>query len=408
MILSIPKITVFMNIPIYNCLINESLDDESGIYAISFVESPANEKDFIALSEQNTRIIFNKDSKKQILTGVVLSPDQLIYRNDQKLGEYYIKFSAEQIEKIAQKMMKKGIALHNTTHQHQDRLDGNYLAELWIVEDPQKDKSNALGFESLPKGTLMCSYKIEDKKYWDKEVMSGNVKGFSLEGYFMQQPENIKKRKLIKNGKMNKRKRKTGSLLSRINRFFLDIQAVEKADKTGSGTVYMIFTLEDGKEIYVDKDGFVTLDDEQLPSGEHILSDGNIMIVDEDGQLIETKEASTINSHPEQSIAPETLAKEEETDDEDEENEEEDDEKEPKGKNSIKALKAKIADLESKLSELATLAQEANTEVQALRRHTPSSRPLSTTGNYRKIAEMRRYEQIAQALSMSIRNKTNR
>lgn len=373
-----------MNIPIYNCLINENPEDDSGIYAISFVDSPANESDFIALSKQQSEVFLNKDPHKQILTGVVLRPDQLIYRKDSKLGEYYIKFSTEQIEKIAQKMMRTGLALQNTTHQHEAPLKGNYLSELWIIEDPEKDKSRALGFSSLPKGTLMCSYKIADKHYWDTEIMTGNVKGFSLEGFFIQKPETQSNLKSNKLNKMNK-KSKTTALLSRISRFFLDIQSAEKADSTSSGIAYLIFTLADGKEVYVDKDGFTTLDGEQLPAGEHPLSDGNILVVDEDGQMIETKESSVKNNDPEQATAPESL--------------------QAAGKESVETLKKKIADLESKLSELAILAQEANSEIQTLRKHTPSSLPVSTARKSRKHTEMKRYEQMAQALSLSIKNK---
>ncbi len=376
-----------MNIPIYNCLINENPEDDSGIYAISFVDSPANESDFIALSKQQSEVFLNKDPHKQILTGVVLRPDQLIYRKDSKLGEYYIKFSTEQIEKIAQKMMRTGLALQNTTHQHEAPLKGNFLSELWIIEDPEKDKSRALGFSSLPKGTLMCSYKIADKHYWDTEIMTGNVKGFSLEGFFIQKPETQSNLKSNKLNKMNK-KSKTTALLSRISRFFLDIQSAEKADSTSSGIAYLIFTLADGKEVYVDKDGFTTLDGEQLPAGEHPLSDGNILVVDEDGQMIETKESSVKNNDPEQATAPESL--------------------QAAGKESVEALKKKIADLESKLSELAILAQEANSEIQTLRKHTPSSLPVSTARKGRKHTEMKRYEQMAQALSLSIKNKQNK
>lgn len=371
-----------MNIPIYDCLINENPEDESGIYAISFVNSPANESDFVALARQHPEVFLNKDTHKQILTGVVLRPDQLIYRNDDRLGEYYIKFTAEQIEKIAQKMMKTGLALQNTTHQHQAPLNGNYLSELWIIEDPEKDKSQALGFNNLPKGTLMCSYKIEDKQYWDSEVMTGNVKGFSLEGFFIQKQEKQNKLKQNKFRKMNKKSKKSPALLSRIARYFLDIQAVEKADTTASGSVYIIFTLADGKEVYVDKDGFATLDNEQLPAGEHPLSDGNILVVDEEGQFIETQEASAKSTDPQQETAPETLQRQE----------------------SITKLKHKITDLESKLSELTALTKESQT----LRRHTASSQPLAATGNRRKLTEMKRYEQMAQALSLSIKNKTKK
>lgn len=396
-----------MNIPVYNCLIDENTEDQSGIYAISFVDVPANEIDFVTLAKQPKLERLNRDSKKQILTGVVLRPDQLIYRNDPR-GEYYIRFSAEEIEKIAQKMMRTGIALQNTTHQHQNPLEGNFLTELWIVENPQHDKSQALGFADLPKGTLMCSYKIADKHYWDTQVMTGNVRGFSLEGFFFQEISNNKTIKSItnqkQNEKMNQRNKKTGTLLSRISQFFLDIQAVEKADSTSSGTAYVLFTLADGKEVYIDADGFATLDDEQLSAGDHPLADGNILVVDDQGQFIETKEAATTTSNPSQTTAPEILKRVNRHQLEDQIVPQPEDEESTDGE-STEILKQKIADLEAKLAELANLAKEANTEVQKLRSQTPSSMPATAMATCRRMSEMKRYEQMAQALSMTIRNR---
>lgn len=396
-----------MNIPVYNCLIDENTEDQSGIYAISFVDVPANEIDFVTLAKQPKLERLNRDSKKQILTGVVLRPDQLIYRNDPR-GEYYIRFSAEEIEKIAQKMMRTGIALQNTTHQHQNPLEGNFLTELWIVENPQHDKSQALGFADLPKGTLMCSYKIADKHYWDTQVMTGNVRGFSLEGFFFQEISNNKTIKSItnqkQNEKMNQRNKKTGTLLSRISQFFLNIQAVEKADSTSSGTAYVLFTLADGKEVYIDADGFATLDDEQLPAGDHPLADGNILVVDDQGQFIETKEAATTTSNPSQTTAPEILKRVNRHQLEDQIVPQPEDEESTDGE-STEILKQKIADLEAKLAELANLAKEANTEVQKLRSQTPSSMPATAMATCRRMSEMKRYEQMAQALSMTIRNR---
>lgn len=396
-----------MNIPVYNCLIDENTEDQSGIYAISFVDVPANEIDFVTLAKQPKLERLNRDSKKQILTGVVLRPDQLIYRNDPR-GEYYIRFSAEEIEKIAQKMMRTGIALQNTTHQHQNPLEGNFLTELWIVENPQHDKSQALGFADLPKGTLMCSYKIADKHYWDTQVMTGNVRGFSLEGFFFQEISNNKTIKSItnqkQNEKMNQRNKKTGTLFSRISQFFLDIQAVEKADSTSSGTAYVLFTLADGKEVYIDADGFATLDDEQLPAGDHPLADGSILVVDDQGQFIETKEAATTTSNPSQTTAPEILKRVNRHQLEDQIVPQPEDEESTDGE-STEILKQKIADLEAKLAELANLAKEANTEVQKLRSQTPSSMPATAMAACRRMSEMKRYEQMAQALSMTIRNR---
>lgn len=379
-----------MAIPIYNCLIDENTHDQSGIYAISFVNEPANEIDFIKLSKQAYKTQLQKNSQKQILTGAVLCPDQLIYRNDARLGEYYIKFSANEIVKIARKMMLQGVALQNTTHEHRDKLDGNYMTELWIVEDSEKDKSVALGFDPLPKGTLMCSYKIENKEYWESQVMTGNVKGFSLEGLFFQSPSQVTNLRSNINSnntnKMNKKSRKTKGFFSRAARYFLNISDVEKADITTSGIAYIIFTLADGKEIYIDADGFATIEGEQLPAGEHSLSDGNILIVDDQGQFVETKPNESKNETPEEAVAPQTMSEQADT------------------KSTTEALKAKIADLEARLTELATLAKDANAEVQNLKSHTPSAAPLSTSKHNQRKNITKRYEQMAIALSMSIRN----
>lgn len=387
-----------MSLPIYNCIINEDLNDDTGVYAISFVDCPANEVDFITLSKDKT-IFLNKDDKKQILTGVVLKPDQLIYRNSEQSGEHYIKFSSEQIEKIAHKMMRTGVSLYNTTHQHQTPLNGNYLTELWIVEDSQNDKSNALGFENLPKGTLMCSYKVDDRVYWDSQVMSGNVKGFSLEGFFNQEisMSKISIKSNIKKQIMNK-KRKKRTLLGKIGRFLLDIENVESEDTTESGEAFVIFVLADGKEVYVDADGFATMDEEQMPAGEHNLADGNILVIDEQGQFVETREASTTNTDPEEATAPQTLKKTnkpakkavklEETTVETE---------------TIESLKATIAEMQAKIDELVGTVSEATETVEELKKKTPSAQPAVQKQTDKKMTEMSAHERVAHIASLRVK-----
>lgn len=369
-----------MELPIYNCILNEDLNDETGVYAISFVESPANEVNFVALS-QHTPQFLSKDTQKQILTGVVLRPDQLIYRENQQFGQHYIKFSEAEIEKIALKMMRTGVALHNTTHQHQKPLSGNYLVELWIVNNPENDKSNALGFKNLPKGTLMCSYKVENKSYWDSQVMTGNVKGFSLEGLFAQ--EISMSNHSFKNSNMKKPQIKFNALqrlaLSVLGVNLSDIDAIEEKDTTDSGDPFVIYTLATGQEVQVDADGLATIDGVQMQAGEHKLSDGNILVIDESGMFVEVKEASEQTTDPAEATAAQTLRKqnlakertkylkrvklEEETAGADAE--------------TVESLKAKIAELEQKLADLAGLAEEAKTEVQELKKKTPTARPAT-------------------------------
>ncbi|MDU1904644.1 MAG: XkdF-like putative serine protease domain-containing protein [Dysgonomonas sp.] len=408
-----------MTLPIYNCLINDDPNDESGIYAISFVDEPANETDFIALKKQPRQEHLSLDSRKQILTGVVLRPEQLIYRNSPQTGEHYIKFSAEQIEKISHKMMRSGIALHNTTHQHKQLLAGNYLVELWIVRNPENDKSAALGFKELPVGTLMCSYKIEDKNYWESEVLTGNVKGFSLEGFFFQQETGTNNQLNInKPTNMNKKDKQT--LLGKIARFFLDIENVQNSDRTQSGIAYVTFKLADGKEAYVDADGFATIDGEQMPAGEHTLADGNILIVDEQGQFTETQEPSIKKKDPEEAVAPQTLSGKvkrqlktiRKQDGQDPKNAQPAPKQPETPSDDLAAkvaeLETIVSDMQKQLDELLQSTEKSKSEVEELKKTTPSGSPLTHKHrNAQSYASLPHTERMAASLSLQMQRKNN-
>ena len=60
----------------------------------------------------------------------------------------------------------------------------------WLIEDSKKDKSSAYGYD-LPKGTWMVSMKVLNDEVW-KAVKDGEVKGFSIEGYFADNMERPK------------------------------------------------------------------------------------------------------------------------------------------------------------------------------------------------------------------------
>jgi hypothetical protein len=302
-------------IPLYECKVGEK--DDTGIFAVSFVECPAIERNFVALNKQRpVKLALNK--AKQVLTGPVLIPDMPIYRRDDELGEYYIRYTAPDIEKIAQKMMRDGLALSTTTHQHAKPLKGNYLTEIWIITDPDKDKAAALGLEELPKGTLMASYKVEDKTYWRNEVLTGKVNGFSLEGIFNFNSVNMKKEtktaaQLAKEVEAAKKKgRKSGvSAFLRSMAAYLEGETEEAAealvdeaakDEVDAGEPYLVFELEDGNEVWVDEEGFATMDGEQMPAGEHALADGNVIVIDDSGMLVVTQPEASEDS-PEEAAA---------------------------------------------------------------------------------------------------------
>lgn len=165
------------------------LDEESlqaGIQAISVVESPAIEEDFVALKDEQPKIELKTiDKEKRILMGAALIPNKPIYRRNGE-DEYYIYFSQDTVRKASELFFINGNQ-NKATLEHQMDVQGTSVVESWIIEGEQ-DKSRMYGMD-LPVGTWMVSMKILNDELWDGYVKSGKVKGFSIEGYFVDKVE---------------------------------------------------------------------------------------------------------------------------------------------------------------------------------------------------------------------------
>ena len=161
---------------------------QTGVEAISVVEEPAIEEDFVALKSQEYKFK-EVDKEKKILIGPLLIPNKPIFRKDLD-KEYYIYFSRNTVLKASQMFLKNGNQ-SNSTLEHKDSIKGMTLVESWIVEDPEMDKSKLYNM-SLPKGTWVGSVKVDNDDIWNNYVKTGKVKGFSIEGYFADKIENKK------------------------------------------------------------------------------------------------------------------------------------------------------------------------------------------------------------------------
>lgn len=162
------------------------LDEEKilhGIDAISIVEHPAIEEDFITMSKEHKFEFKEVDNEKRILMGAAMIPEKPIYRRDGD-DEYYVFFTKETIRRASELYLMNG-KQGNATLEHQDKISGLSLVESWIIEDSEKDKSRAYGLE-YPVGTWMVSMKVNNEEIWNEYVKSGKVKGFSIEGWFLQ------------------------------------------------------------------------------------------------------------------------------------------------------------------------------------------------------------------------------
>jgi len=170
-------------------LILDEDEMDAGIEAISIVESPAIESDFVALKDQEIKLA-EVDSEKRILMGALLIPNKPIYRNGDE-GDYYIYFSKDTIVRASQLFLQNGNQ-SNSTLEHDKALNGLTLVESWIVEDEVQDKSRKYGL-NVPVGTWMGAVKVNNSKIWEQYVKTKKVKGFSIEGYFADKMEQTKK-----------------------------------------------------------------------------------------------------------------------------------------------------------------------------------------------------------------------
>jgi len=156
-------------------------DMQSGVDAISFVDMPATEVEWKMFSKESKQI-FEKNEVERILTGPVMLAETPIIRFSPFIGEYFIKFSEKTISQMMKKYFKENkIHKVNEHHDSKRQVKDVYMIESFIVNE--RTKTNIF---DVPNGTWMASFFVEDEDYWNNTVMSGEFKGFSLEGMFSE------------------------------------------------------------------------------------------------------------------------------------------------------------------------------------------------------------------------------
>jgi hypothetical protein len=160
-------------------------DMESGVTAISFVDSPATEVEWMTFSENKPQI-FEKKDVERIITGPVMVAETPIYRYSPEIGEYFVKFSKKTVFDMMKKYFKDE-RIHKVNEQHNSKrkVKDVYMVESYIINERTRSEM----FKDLNDGTWMASFFVEDEKYWNDVVMKGDFKGFSLEGMFSEKLE---------------------------------------------------------------------------------------------------------------------------------------------------------------------------------------------------------------------------
>jgi hypothetical protein len=196
--------------------------DLAGWNGLALVEMPAIEENFMAFGKQDKpeitdeyileqllRVEFGDEMVKSInhidsnldtlthnkfaqelrekmrVIGPVMTPKKMIPRVTEDGEEYEVFFSAETIERIAYKAMTENkVHKVNIEHDQSTPVEDAFMVETWLVEDDKKDKSLLYGFEPV-KGQWFAIYQL-GKDTWNDYVKTGLVKGFSVEGFFLE------------------------------------------------------------------------------------------------------------------------------------------------------------------------------------------------------------------------------
>ena len=263
-----------------------------GVFAISLVNAPATEETFIAMAKQEKIVKFAKvDEEQRILMGLVLQPEQLIYRVDEDGNEFEMFFSAETIKDFSQNFFQSGFQL-NSKLEHDETIENVTFVESWLVADPKKDKSAAFGLE-YPVGSWLVSMKVDNDDIWNNYIKTGELKGFSIDGMVELEEVNFKS-----NIQMSKSNKNILALLKQI------VSGAEQEVEVTLGSVKSgeLDIQFDGETLEVGAPVFLIADESEKVS----LADGTYKI-DEGGEIV-VKDGlveSMSEAEAEEEVAPE-------------------------------------------------------------------------------------------------------
>ena len=167
--------------------------NKKGVYAVSLVDNPAMEGDFIQFEKENKLKFVKVDESKRRVMGLILEPNKEVLRfNKETNTPYSVFFEKEDVEAVAYNFQKQGNQNNSTIQHDGTAIEGVSFVETWIVENPKVDKSTNFGFE-YPKGSWMGVMQLDNEDIWNEYVKTGIVKGFSIDALMQFEEVNFKK-----------------------------------------------------------------------------------------------------------------------------------------------------------------------------------------------------------------------
>lgn len=157
-------------------------DEQLGMDAISLVEFPAVEVDFLAFSKEQKMDFTQFDEEKREITGVVCLADTPILRKNKQFGLHYILFEKDTIKKMMLRYFKNGLGNQVNIEHKGDMIDGLTMIESYI-KDSNRNVS-PIEFQDVPDGSWIATFKVENDEVWNAIKEKHSLRGFSLQGWF--------------------------------------------------------------------------------------------------------------------------------------------------------------------------------------------------------------------------------
>ena len=365
-------IATINGLPVYNALIT---DEDTGMFRISLVDDPAVMSNFLTFSNEKKMMQYAiTDDSRRLVRGVVMRCDFPIFRRDERLGEYYIIYKAEEIRKMAEKYLLESRQNEvNLMHTADSSVEDVNMVQYFI----KGDGVSVEGFDDCADGSLIAEFHVVNDSVWE-EIKKGTFKGFSLEGVFELEPEESQeetdKKVDVLDGAfsriLNKLNNKKMSKLSRFK------EALAKAlAEFGNVTTDKGILSWDGEDdlkigdvvYFEDEEGNRTTPED----GDYTTEDNKVIVV-EDGKVAEIKDA-------EAEVAPEPEA----------EAEVEAEEEEPiaEAEDKVAELEARIAELEAENEALKAENEELKgkvAEMQKMSLAKPAHAEMQTSAEFKK------------------------
>lgn len=181
------------DLPIFKMRINKDDTSNQEVDYIALVDNPAIEVNWMAF---NKHYKFVSDKERRIITGPLMIADMPIYRHGKipmtdEVGEYYTVFDKQTVYDIAEKFFRNKLTdQFNIMHDGGQRTKGVYIIESILV-DKSRGMDAPQAFKGINDGSWIVSVKVDNDEVWEDYVKTGTLKGFSVEGIFSVEPEDV-------------------------------------------------------------------------------------------------------------------------------------------------------------------------------------------------------------------------